>query len=169
MIQVLALDIDGVLTDGKVTLDDTGRELKTMSYRDIDAVFMAKRRGVQVVLVTGEATPWVEMIARRLEISHVYQGAKDKSKALEKACADLGVGLEQVCYVGDSLRDADALAIVGLGLAPADAAQAAQASARRVLEHRSGDGAVAEAVESVLKALESAAEEDDLTGKELRA
>jgi len=53
MIQVLVLDIDGVLTDGKLTLDDSGRELKTLSYRDIDAVFLAQSRGLQVVLLTG--------------------------------------------------------------------------------------------------------------------
>ena len=101
MIQVLALDIDGVLTDGKVTLDDSGRELKTLSYRDIDAVFLAQRRGLQVVLVTGEALPWVDMIARRLEISHVYRGAKDKCQALRSVCTELGVSRQQVCYVGD--------------------------------------------------------------------
>lgn len=167
MIQVLALDIDGVLTDGKVTLDDAGRELKMLSYRDIDAVFLARHRGVQVVLVTGEASPWVDMIARRLEISHVYRGAKDKCQALRNVCAELGVSLEQVCYVGDSLRDADALSIVGLGLAPADAIRAAQAAAHRVLKHRGGDGAVAEAVETVLQALEAAGDADP-AGQERR-
>ena len=160
MIQVLALDIDGVLTDGKVTLDDSGRELKTLSYRDIDAVFLAQRRGIQVVLVTGEALPWVDMIARRLEISHVYRGAKDKCQALRSVCTELGVSLQQVCYVGDSERDADALAMVGLGLAPSDAIRAAQVAAHRVLQHQGGDGAVAEAVEIILQALEATGDTD---------
>jgi len=154
LIQVLALDIDGVLTDGKVTLDESGRELKTVSYRDIDAVFVARHRGLRVVLVTGEASPWVEMIARRLEISHVFREAKDKCRAVRHVCDELGVGVEQVCYVGDSQRDAEALAIVGLGLAPADATKEARMAAHRVLKHRGGDGAVAEAVEIVLEALE---------------
>ena len=160
MIQVLVLDIDGVLTDGKVTLDDSGRELKTLSYRDIDAVFLAQRRGLQVVLVTGEAVPLVDTIARRLEISHVYRGAKDKCQALRSVCTELGVSLQQVCYVGDSQRDADALAMVGLGLAPSDAIRAAQVAAHRVLQHQGGDGAVAEAVEIVLQALEAAGDTD---------
>lgn len=167
MIRVLALDIDGVLTDGKVTLDDAGRELKTLSYRDIDAVFVARSRGVEVVLVTGEASPWVDMIARRLDISHLYRGAKDKCQALQSVCTELGVSLQQVCYVGDSLRDADALSIVGLGLAPADAVQAAQAAAHRVLKHRGGEGVVAEAVEIVLQAMEAAGV--DPPGQECRA
>ena len=160
MIQVLVLDIDGVLTDGKVTLDDSGRELKTLSYRDIDAVFLAQRRGLQVVLVTGEAVPLVDTIARRLEISHVYRGAKDKCQALRSVCTELGVSLQQVCYVGDSQRDADALAMVGLGLAPSDAIRAAKVAAHRVLQHQGGDGAVAEAVEIVLQALEAAGDTD---------
>lgn len=160
MIQVLVLDIDGVLTDGKVTLDDSGRELKTLSYRDIDAVFLAQRRGLQVVLVTGEAVPLVDTIARRLEISHVYRGAKDKCQALRSVCTELGVSLQQVCYVGDSQRDADALAMVGLGLAPSDAIRAAQVAAHRVLQHQGGDGAVAEAVEIILQALEAAGDTD---------
>lgn len=160
MIQVLVLDIDGVLTDGKVTLDDSGRELKTLSYRDIDAVFLAQRRGIQVVLVTGEAVPLVDTIARRLEISHVYRGAKDKCQALRSVCTELGVSLQQVCYVGDSQRDADALAMVGLGLAPSDAIRAAQVAAHRVLQHQGGDGAVAEAVEIILQALEATGDTD---------
>lgn len=160
MIQVLVLDIDGVLTDGKVTLDDSGRELKTLSYRDIDAVFLAQRRGLQVVLVTGEAVPLVDTIARRLEVSHVYRGAKDKCQALRSVCTELGVSLQQVCYVGDSQRDADALAMVGLGLAPSDAIRAAQVAAHRVLQHQGGDGAVAEAVEIILQTLEATGDTD---------
>lgn len=160
MIQVLVLDIDGVLTDGKVILDDSGRELKTLSYRDIDAVFLAQRRGLQVVLVTGEALPLVDTIARRLEISHVYRGAKDKCQALRSVCTELGVSLQQVCYVGDSQRDADALAMVGLGLAPSDAIRAAQVAAHQVLQHQGGDGAVAEAVEIILQALEATGDTD---------
>jgi 3-deoxy-D-manno-octulosonate 8-phosphate phosphatase (KDO 8-P phosphatase) len=156
MIRVLALDIDGVLTDGKVMLDESGRESKSLSYQDIDAVFLAQRQGVQVVLVTGEASPWVDMIADRLEISRVYRGAKDKGQAVRDVGAELGVSLAHVCYVGDSLRDADALAVVGLGLAPANATNAAQAAADRILTHRGGEGAVAEAVEIVLQAVETA-------------
>jgi 3-deoxy-D-manno-octulosonate 8-phosphate phosphatase (KDO 8-P phosphatase) len=143
-----------VLTDGKVTLDENGRELKTLAYRDIDAVFLAQRRGVRVILVTGETSPWADRIARRLEIKYVYQGAKDKCRALQNICADLGIDLNEVSYVGDSMRDVGALAMVGLGLVPADASPAARAVAHRVLKERGGNGAVAEAVEIVLQSLE---------------
>jgi 3-deoxy-D-manno-octulosonate 8-phosphate phosphatase (KDO 8-P phosphatase) len=151
LISVLALDIDGVLTDGKVTLDEAGHESKVVSYRDIEAVFLAQRQGIRVALVTGEASPWVAMIARRLEVKHLYQGAKDKLQALEVLCGELAVDLNEVCYVGDSPRDVEALTMVGLALAPRDASSAAQAVAHRSLDHRGGNGAVAEAVEIVLQ------------------
>jgi 3-deoxy-D-manno-octulosonate 8-phosphate phosphatase (KDO 8-P phosphatase) len=122
-----------------------------LSYQDLDAVFHWRRQGLELVLITGENTPWVEMIGRRLEIKHVYRGAKDKPQALRQMCRDLGVTLDHVCYVGDSLRDAEALAIAGLGLAPADASRAAQAAADRVLKSNGGNGAVAEAVEMLLQ------------------
>ncbi len=163
MLKVLALDIDGVLTDGRVTLDGNGRELKTLSYRDIDALFLAQRRGVRVVLVTGESSDWVAMVARRLEISHVYEGAKDKRMALKELCADLGVDLKQVCYVGDSLRDVDALTAAGLALVPADASSAAHKAAHRVLKHAGGNGAVAEAVEIVLETIGAGGEPNAAT------
>jgi len=150
VISVLALDIDGVLTDGRVTLDDAGRELKTLSYRDIDAISLAQSKGLRLVLVTGEESTWVDMIARRLKIS-VYKGAKDKHRALQTLCSELGIDLKQVCYVGDSARDLPGLKIVELGLVPADALLASVPGKHRVLEHPGGNGAVAEAIEIVLE------------------
>lgn len=146
-IRLLALDIDGVLTDGRVWLDEAGQETKVLNYRDIDAVFRAQRQGLAVALVTGEDTPWVDMIARRLEVARVYKGAKDKERALRALGQDAGVPLAGIAYVGDSERDAPALRIVGLGLVPRDADPAAQAAAAVVLSRAGGQGAVDEAVQ----------------------
>lgn len=152
MITVLALDIDGVLTDGKVTLDESGCEYKTLWYGDIDAVSLARRQGLQVVLVTGENSAWVEVVAKRLQVDRVYRGAKDKRQALHEASRELAVRLDEICYIGDSRRDADAFGEVGLALAPASATEVARAAAHRVLLHQGGAGAVAEAVEILLEA-----------------
>ena len=152
MITVLLLDIDGVLTDGTVLLDESGRELKTLAYRDIDAVFFARREGIQVVLVTGEDSPWVEVVAKRLQTDLIYRGAKDKRKAVKQVCTDLSTMPAEICYVGDSWRDAEAFADVGLALAPADASEAARAAAHQVLRRGGGAGAVAEAVDMILEA-----------------
>jgi 3-deoxy-D-manno-octulosonate 8-phosphate phosphatase (KDO 8-P phosphatase) len=146
VIRILVLDIDGVLTSGEVWLGEDGRESKTLFFRDIDALSAARREGRQIVLVTGEATPLVEVIARRLQLEHVYRGAKDKAAALRSVSVDLGVPLDEIGYVGDAPRDAPALELAGLGLAPADAAAEALEAADRVLTHAGGRGAVAEAI-----------------------
>lgn len=160
MLSVLGLDIDGVLTDGKVTIDEQGRESKTLSYRDIDAIFLAHRSGLRIVLITGETSPWVHMIARRLEATRVYQGAKQKEETLRNLCRDLGVDLSEVCYVGDSPRDVAAVAIAGLGLAPADAHDSVKAAADRVLQCAGGNGAVAEAIGILLGMQKNAATQE---------
>jgi D-sedoheptulose 7-phosphate isomerase len=145
-IRALVLDIDGVLTDGRVIYDEQRHESKELSYRDIDAVFQARREGLQVALVTGEESPMVDVIARRLAVKTVIISAKDKALALQELCARLDITLDQVCYLGDSDRDASALAQVGLGLAPANASPQARLSAHRVLTSQGGYGAVAEAL-----------------------
>ena len=150
MIRVLALDIDGVLTNGEVRFDEDGRESKSLFFRDIDAIFTAKRRGLRIALVTGESTPLVDVIARRLEVTDVYRDAKDKAAAIRAVAHDLGVPLKDICFVGDAPRDAPALELAGLGLAPADAAEEALAAADRVLGCDGGRGAVGEAIAVVL-------------------
>lgn len=146
----LVLDIDGVLTDGKVAVDLQGRETKSYAYRDVDAIFQARREGLLIALVTGEESPMVDLLARRVAVKEVISGAKEKGVALEEMSARLQVPLSEICYVGDADRDAPALASVGLGLAPADASLKAKQAATRVLSAGGGHGAVAEAVGLIL-------------------
>jgi YrbI family 3-deoxy-D-manno-octulosonate 8-phosphate phosphatase len=150
-IRVLALDIDGVLTDGFMRLDEDGRETKRLFFRDIDAVYLAHRSGLALALLTGEETKIVDRIAERLAVDRVYRD-RDKERSLTKLADDLGVTPEEVCYVGDAPRDAPALRLAGLGLAPADAAPEAHEAADRVLASPGGRGAVSEAVALVLDA-----------------
>jgi D-sedoheptulose 7-phosphate isomerase len=150
-IQVLALDIDGVLTDGTSSVSLNGDEHKRVSLHDLDAVTKAKRSGLTVVLVTGEDTPSVDYVAKRFDIKRVVRGAKEKASALLALSAELKVPLNAFCYVGDGDRDAPALSKVGLGLAPANATPAARASAHRVLSRSGGAGAVAEGVDLILR------------------
>jgi len=150
-IALLALDIDGVLTDGRVLYAQDGREQKLLSFRDIDAVSEAARRGLKLALITGEDNDWVEAVSRRLKVAHVVRGAKDKLAAVRGLSEKLDVPLEAICYVGDSDRDAPALAAVGLGVAPADATAPAKAAAHLVLKSGGGRGAIREVLEHVLK------------------
>ncbi len=149
-IRVLALDIDGVLTDGRVSLTPGGGESKGLSFRDLDAITQARRAGLQIALVTGENGEMVDVVAGRIAPDRIFRGAKDKHGAVHALADDLGLGVESICYVGDADRDAPALACVGLGLAPSDASQEARRRAKRVLKSKGGSGAVAEAVGLVL-------------------
>jgi D-sedoheptulose 7-phosphate isomerase len=156
-IELVLLDVDGVFTDGTVLCSANGEEEKFLYMPDVDAVFEARRRGALVGLVTGEETPWVDFIARRLAVQLVVKGAKDKLAAVRQLAETEGVALDRVCYVGDSDRDAPALAAVGLGLAPSDASPEARRAAAAVLSSSGGRGAVAEAIRLALRWGEPAA------------
>jgi D-sedoheptulose 7-phosphate isomerase len=153
-IKLLALDIDGVITDGRASFSPAGEEAKTFSFHDLDAVTLWQRQGLRVALITGEEGAMVETIARRFGVETVISGAKDKLAAVQTLATAQQVHLNEIAYVGDGDRDAPALAAVGLGLAPANATPAARASAHRQLTRLGGNGAVAEAVR-LIQALET--------------
>lgn len=165
--RVLALDIDGVLTDGTACQTDNNLEEKRYSFHDLDAVAKAQRSGFEVALVTGEDTPAVSGIARRFRVERVMRGAKDKVSALSELSTKLNIPLGDFCYIGDSDRDAPALCGVGLGMAPANATPAAKAAAHIVLSCSGGAGAVAEAV-SLLSQLNQNGEASPLMESEMK-
>jgi len=166
-ILILALDIDGVLTDGAGVLEPGASYEPRFDFHDLDAVSEARRSGLVVALVTGEDTDLVSRIAQRFDIDHVVRGAKDKTAALKSLSAKLGVGLENFCYVGDSDRDALAFPCVGLSLAPANATAKAKVAAHRVLSRCGGQGAAAEAV-ALLHRLKADAEAGSDLDRDLR-
>jgi len=164
-IQVLALDIDGVLTDSRAAIGVDGSEQKRFSFRDLDAITLARRIGLHVVLITGEDNSMVDVIARRFGVDDVVRGTKDKRVALESLAARLDVEAAAICYVGDSDRDAPALVWAGLGLAPGDASPVAKGVAHRVLTCAGGDGAVAEAVALLAQQREDASKAPQLEAR----
>jgi D-sedoheptulose 7-phosphate isomerase len=150
-ILLLALDVDGVLTDGSVTLTPSGEESKGVAFRDLDALARARRAGLRIALVTGEEGPLVMAIAAKAGAEFVLPGAKDKVAALEALSANAAVPLSRICFVGDADRDALAFPMVGVSMTPADGSRAARRTALRVLSARGGAGAVEEAVEILLE------------------
>jgi D-sedoheptulose 7-phosphate isomerase len=154
--RLLALDIDGVLTDGRVALDPAGDETKGIAFRDLDALTQAREAGIRIALVTGEAGPMVDVVASRVRAERVLRGAKDKHQALHDLSDAIGIPLGEICFVGDADRDALAFRSVGLALAPSDASPRARQHAHRVLASRGGAGAVAEAVAILLACVEDA-------------
>ncbi len=150
-IKLIVLDIDGVLTDDKVIIDADNNEYKTLNYRDMDGITLLKQKGVNIALLTGENTAFVDTIAKRLGITNTIKGAKDKEKALEQLSEDTQVPLGNICYIGDTDRDSNALKICGLSMVPQDATKKAKESALVVLKSKGGEGVVHEVIEYLIE------------------
>ena len=151
-VELLLLDVDGVLTDGGVTLGPDGEELKTFHIRDGLALRLWHKSGRRAGLVTGRASRAVERRAAELGITIVRQGVVDKAAAVAAILSESGIGAERAAYMGDDLPDIAAMAACGVSLAPADACAEVRAAAVAVTGRSGGHGAVREAVELLLGA-----------------
>lgn len=149
MIKAVLLDIDGVLTNGKITVDSNGNELKTIDFKDIDAVFEFKRRGLLVGLITGEATPITEYFRRRFQPEFFYKGCKNKPEALSEILGKTGFTADEVCYVGDGKYDIPVMKLVKFSACPANAISDVKKTAKMQLEHCGGDGCIWELLEKL--------------------
>lgn len=148
-IQWVASDIDGVLTDGCILLDEAGREQKNIYVRDLDAIGVGRSMGLEFVFITGEDNALARSIARRFNVERLFTGAKDKLSVLQLFCKQENLNPEQVCYIGDSDRDAAAIAWAGVGVAPSDGSEAARQAADYVTKCAGGKGVLAEVVQII--------------------
>ena len=153
-LRLLALDVDGVLTDGRLYYGNDGEELKAFNIKDGLGLKLLQRAGVAVAIITGRRSQIVERRAAELGIAHVVQGREDKRVALEELCATLGIDLGQCAYMGDDLPDLGALRAAAIGLAPADAVDAVAAAADWQSRYAGGAGCVREACEQLLHAMD---------------
>ena len=151
-IDLVVFDVDGVLTDGTFLIDADGREWKRLRYRDLDAVSAAMAGGLRIAFLSGESGPLLARIAQRFGVHLFSPGAKDKARGLTALAQDSGIPMSRVCYVGDSDRDAPALALAAIGFAPRDASVRARKAADVVLRTIGGDGIVAEVIERLRRA-----------------
>jgi 3-deoxy-D-manno-octulosonate 8-phosphate phosphatase (KDO 8-P phosphatase) len=150
-IELLVVDVDGVLTDGVIALDDHGAETKHFHVRDGLAYALWHRAGKQAAILSGRRAPAVDRRAAELKIAHVLQGLEDKAGPFRTLIGALGLAPRQVCYVGDDLPDLPVLRAVGLAACPADAAAEVRHAAQLVTHAPGGRGAVREVVEVILK------------------
>lgn len=148
----LLLDVDGVLTDGRLHLAAGGEVFKSFHVRDGLAVKLARAAGLAVGILSARDSAIVAARAAELGVDEVVQGRDDKGAALAELAARRGLDLAAIAYLGDDLQDLPVLAAVGLAAAPADAAREVQAAVDFVTEARGGHGAVRELVERVLVA-----------------
>jgi YrbI family 3-deoxy-D-manno-octulosonate 8-phosphate phosphatase len=151
-LRALAVDVDGVLTDGGMYYGPDGEALKKFNARDGMGLALLRERGLHVAIVTGEDTQIVLRRAEKLKIdaSDVYLGASDKEAALRDFLGRHGLAPEEVAYIGDDVNDLPAMRIVSVAFAVADAADEVRRKAHVVLERRGGEGAVREAAELIL-------------------
>jgi 3-deoxy-D-manno-octulosonate 8-phosphate phosphatase (KDO 8-P phosphatase) len=150
--RALVLDVDGVLTDGRLYYAAKGESLKVFHVRDGYGIKAVAKAGITIAIISGRKSAHVAKRARDLGIKHVFQGVADKIRVLEKLAAKLGLPLEQFVAVGDDTPDAPVLAAVGLGIAVADAHADARAAAQLVTRNAGGHGAVREVCDWLIAA-----------------
>ena len=151
-IRLLVLDVDGVLTDGRMILSERGDELKAFHTHDGMGITLARRAGLVIALVTGEKSPIAQSRGAKLGVEDVVLGARRKGDVLEELMAKHGVRREQTAFMGDDLLDLPALQGAGLAVAPANAVAEVRAAAHMVTRAAGGAGAVRECVEVILRA-----------------
>jgi len=151
-IRLLVTDVDGVLTDGRITYDSTGAESKSFHVRDGSGLKYWLRAGHQAALLTGRQSAVVDRRAAELGIALVEQGAKDKRPALERILKAAGCTGDEAAYVGDDLPDLPVFAAVGYRVAVADAVAELREAADYVTRTPGGGGAVREVIELILRA-----------------
>ncbi len=150
-IELLILDVDGVLTDGRLTLADTGEPAKAFYVRDGMAIKNWQRSGGKVAILSGRSETSVARRAAELGIELVHTGAGDKRAGYDAILAETGCDDAAASYVGDDLPDLVPMARCGFPVAVRNAAPAVKQAAMYVTRHGGGEGAVAEVIELLLR------------------
>ena len=148
----LVLDVDGVLTDGRIILDGGGGEWKSFDVRDGQRIVLAGREGIRTVFLTGRTSRVVERRAVELGVYRVFQGAHDKGETMDQFFREEGARPEETAYLGDDIVDLPALRRAGLAAAVGDAVPEVRAAADWIAAAPGGRGAVRELVEFILVA-----------------
>jgi 3-deoxy-D-manno-octulosonate 8-phosphate phosphatase (KDO 8-P phosphatase) len=158
-IKVLLFDVDGVLTDGSITIipnsnaaELSGTEVKSFSAHDGMGIALAHVAGLKVGWITKRVSQVVALRARDLRIEHLYQGQHFKVQALDQVIADEHCTLEEIAYVGDDIIDLPVLRKVGLAVASANARPQVKAMAHYVTPHPGGQGAARDTIDMLLDA-----------------
>jgi YrbI family 3-deoxy-D-manno-octulosonate 8-phosphate phosphatase len=151
-VRLVAMDVDGVLTDAGMYYTENGDELKKFNTRDGMGVARVREAGLKTAILTGESTKLVERRGAKLRIDHVYVGVSDKLTCMRTLLGGLGLTLEQVAYIGDDVNDYELLCHVGLAVAVRDASRLPKSVAHLITEAKGGEGAVRELCEIILEA-----------------
>jgi len=151
-IELLLLDVDGVMTDGGIIYDASGLEIKRFNVRDGHGIKMLQRYGIQVGIITGRTSIVVDLRARELGIDLVYQGALRKLESYEDVKARTGLADSRIAYMGDDIIDVPVMRRVAFAATPRDGQDEVHAVAHYVAARGGGRGAVREVCDMILRA-----------------
>jgi 3-deoxy-D-manno-octulosonate 8-phosphate phosphatase (KDO 8-P phosphatase) len=151
IIKGIALDVDGVLTDGTFYWGPEGQEFKQFSFHDIMGISLGTKAGLVFALISGEDSPLIDRFAMKMRIVDIHKGCKNKAKALSAFCKKYDFHFSQVCFMGDDVNDLPALALAGLSAAPQNAHASVKKQVMLITEQSGGQGALRELVDHVLE------------------
>ncbi|MCU0674214.1 MAG: HAD-IIIA family hydrolase [Myxococcota bacterium] len=151
-VKLLALDVDGVLTDGRLYYGPDGESLKVFDVKDGLGLRLLREESIAIAIVSAKRSTMLERRLADLKIPDVCLGREDKRRALDEVCARVGASLDEVCFVGDDAFDLPVLRAVGLSAAPADAHPIVKREVAWLLQARGGRGAVREVCDALLDA-----------------
>jgi 3-deoxy-D-manno-octulosonate 8-phosphate phosphatase (KDO 8-P phosphatase) len=149
-IRAIALDVDGVLTDGTFWWGVNGEELKRFSFLDVMGISRARKAGTVFALISGEDSPLVARFADKLQVEDVFSGCRDKAVALRAFAQRHALPLDAVCFVGDDVNDLGAMRIAGFAATPASGHAVVKAVAGYVTTTGGGNGAVREVIDHLV-------------------
>jgi 3-deoxy-D-manno-octulosonate 8-phosphate phosphatase (KDO 8-P phosphatase) len=151
-LELVAFDVDGVLTDGRIWFDEEGREMHAFHVKDGMGMVLAKQRGLKLAAISGRRAPGVKARLTQLRMDEIHLGVMDKAALLRELCARHGVALEKACFIGDDVNDLPAMEIVGLSIAPADAIDEVLAAVDLVTKRGGGQGVLREVLDAIVAA-----------------
>ena len=155
-VRLVAMDVDGVLTDAGMYYSESGDELKKFNTRDGMGIKMLQAAGCVTAFITREKTAIVERRGQKLAVPEVHQGIDDKLAVLTTLAQKYGLSFDQVAYIGDDVNDLEALRSVGFSAAPADAMTVVLKAVHYVCKKKGGEGAVREIADLILAARKQA-------------
>lgn len=151
-IRLVATDCDGVLTDGGMYYSERGEEMKRFNAKDGMGFELLREAGILTAIVTGEDCELVRRRSRKLKVTELKVGSREKLRDVEEICKRHGIRLEEVAYIGDDINDLEVMERVGVSYAPADAVKRVRERAGHVCERKGGEGVFREVADAILKA-----------------
>jgi len=149
-IELIVLDVDGTMTNSRITYSENGDEIKSFNVKDGLAIASWRKLGKQVAIITGRSSKIVARRAKELHIEHFYQGVHNKLEVLENLLEKLDLTMDNVASIGDDLNDLQMLKATKISFVPRDASAYVDKVATVILSKKGGDGAVREMIEKLI-------------------